>query len=347
MSTDITIVLSLLGRDEYTKRWVSYASYINLQHPIIVLDGGVIEGDQEKYFQSSGLNYTYYWTGHDVSPKQYLEKMIFGLSLVESEHCVLVDNDDFLLPSFFEIAVQFLNDNKAYSCCGGGMLSYYEQTKDVRVHARPLLSYESDTPLVRVESFFCSMQAIYYDVMRTNILLGAFRSALNHQIFDLFNLEYYVSFWVLINGKSKKLNKPSLIRQHDSDGSNARKLRPDGSSILEIADCNANRLFCISCASELNAILGNEKRISSAVPCRWLDMIHYEAYIKSILKVQDNSIVNLLLFIIRMIGPSARPVKYKFIARLFKLKTFRLIGLKHCYVSPDIKSWQNFLDQIH
>ena len=345
---DVTIILPLLERIEYTERWVQYAEHVGLKNPVIVLDGSKEIDFHKSLFDESNLNSHYYWTGHDCSVDKYIKKMCFGLSLVSTKYCVLVDNDDFIIPDFYEKAEIFLNDNIDHVCCGGELFGLYLNKKKFTIHARPLVSIEDNDGLRRLDSFFSTMQLVYYDVVRVEHLRNAFEAVQSGHIYNLFLVEYYLAFYLLLNGRAKKIKYPFLVRQHDSSGSGARSERTTREmSALEICSSsqfsNHYKKFITSCIEEGNKLYA-QKRISHEMAVNWLDAIHFEIYISSILKNEENIFIRMLLKVIKVYGPTDRMARYRYFVRLIRIKFFQIFGVYNYSDNKYLRLINDFLD---
>ena len=122
----ITIVLLLKGRFNFTVRWLLHANEIQLPFDIIIADGEINSPVANFFLKNKifrNLNIEYY----SYSDNTYLDfyKKIFDvLTKVRTPYVMIVDNDDFLVPSGIEETIKFLEKNSDYVCAGGSIAHF-------------------------------------------------------------------------------------------------------------------------------------------------------------------------------------------------------------------------------
>ena len=99
MNDNLTIVLLLKDRVNYTLRWLDFANnYLN-NIKIIIADGGKDKNIEEKLLNKSSysnLNYEYVRFPYDKTYKNYFKKIYLSLNKINTEYSILLDNDDFI-----------------------------------------------------------------------------------------------------------------------------------------------------------------------------------------------------------------------------------------------------------
>ena len=238
----LTVVLTLWDKPRFTRRWMAYANYIHFPFKILIADGGQdveIErhlSDKKNY---PSLNYDYLRYPKDKSYYDYYLKVDDALSKVETPYVVMADNDDFFIEDGLKRAVDFLQNNPAYSSCRGKMGQFgvvldkkygedsgvYGKIEDHHVNDKSV-SDKEDTASGRVNNVsFLHVNPCFYDVQRKDTLKKIFLNLVKMNLKDLFLMECFHWFFNAINGKVKRENYLYLMRQYPGIESSAGKHR--------------------------------------------------------------------------------------------------------------------------
>ena len=128
MTPRLTIVLPLKGRHLFTLRFLWHANRAKLPYRFLIADGQVHQVLAElleksvEYFPNLDIQYVRYPDDQDFS--RYFAKMADALSRVTTPYAMQVDNDDFLAFGGIERAIEFLDSNPDYVCCGGRVAGF-------------------------------------------------------------------------------------------------------------------------------------------------------------------------------------------------------------------------------
>lgn len=125
-SDKLTIVLTLWGRPLHTLRWLRHYDSIGFPYPILIADGGD-DADIHRLLLKPELfpNLRYqYLRYRDVVQQDFWEKGVDVLSRVQTPYVVMVDNDDFMIPSGIAAAVRFLDSHPDHVFAGGGISNF-------------------------------------------------------------------------------------------------------------------------------------------------------------------------------------------------------------------------------
>ena len=124
----LTIILPLKGRYLFTLRFLWHANRARLPYRIVIADGQVrpalakiLENSREHF---SNLDITYLRYPDDIDYHSYFLKMADALRCVKTPYAMLADNDDFIACEGTERSLNFLDVNKDYICCGGGLAGF-------------------------------------------------------------------------------------------------------------------------------------------------------------------------------------------------------------------------------
>ena len=211
---NITIIIASYNKPlELKKKILLYKD----SYPLLILDrsnfsiANFCKENLNKYSK-----YLYY------PNKTYLERMIIAKKFIKTKYITIQNDDDYYLPNYIEKSINFLDNNRNYSCVGGYIFSFR--------------NFLNNIYLERIQFKMNNVTNLKYQdrvkkVLRTdyaNIYHGVMRSSVFKDHADLLkkNLRYYKDhlFWVFheemtiliaLNGKVKILNQIFCIRNAD------------------------------------------------------------------------------------------------------------------------------------
>ena len=244
---ELTVILTLWDRVDFTYRWMSYANVSKFPFNILIADGGKdkeISGHLSNYNNYPNIKYQYLRYPYDDSYYQYYSKVVDALSQVKTPFVALADNDDFYFVDGLRKSVEFLLANKEYSSCGGKhvgfSLSSHSETIDnvygdqVYLNFQNNNSFESDSASDRIMAIFRTpgkasksstrlRTSLYYNIQRTYSLKQIFSLIKTHDFNDLFLLELFLNCLTVSSGKVRC--DPTylyIMRQRKTSKSSAR-----------------------------------------------------------------------------------------------------------------------------
>ena len=238
MTDQLTILLTLKDRISYTVRWMEYANYIRLPFRVLIADGSSDDSAASLLSDRSrfpNLTYDYIRYPYDERYAIYYSKILDALNRVQTPFVVLADNDDFFIVNCVQECVAFLSSHPGYIGCGGlGGICWLSPLSSVRssvpLYANNVVwkctdgirSIDEKSAKERLRADHLEGSDIcYYDVKRTDELQRQFRIVRDLDLHDLFLVEWLVFFLTSIAGKTKRLHRLYLVRQHDSPGGSA------------------------------------------------------------------------------------------------------------------------------
>lgn len=128
MSGRLTIVMPLRGRNLFTLRYLFHADRMKMRHRFLVADGlvhPVLAGALERpeaLFPNLDIEYVRYPDDQNFS--FFFSKLADALCRVQTPYAMLADNDDFVLPSGLEMAMDFLDATPTHVACSGQVLGF-------------------------------------------------------------------------------------------------------------------------------------------------------------------------------------------------------------------------------
>ncbi|NQU17106.1 MAG: TIGR00180 family glycosyltransferase [Candidatus Saganbacteria bacterium] len=256
MSKDLTIVLPLKDRVEYTFRWMSYVNEISFPFKIIIADGGKDKKVEETLSNKANfpkIDYEYVRYPYDKTYSDYFAKEADALSRVKTPFVAMADNDDFFVVEGLSRSVEFMSAHPEYSSCRGDIAGFivsdglYGEGKGF-CKLYPSRSHINDSAAERVESHFSCYDPTFYDVHRTEQLAGCFKLLSDLDLNDIFLAELLPSFLVVAYGKTKRIPGLYLLRQLAVPGSSADNENKRG----DIFDRMLNELWTL----DFNKVMG-------------------------------------------------------------------------------------------
>jgi glycosyltransferase domain-containing protein len=218
MTPRLTIVLPLKGRYLFTLRFLWHANKAGLPYRFLIADGQVhpalaelLENSAE-LFPNLDLQYVRYPDDRNFSC--FFAKMADALSRVTTPYAMLADNDDFLAFGGIERAVDFLQSNADYICCGGRVAGFSvysglnNPSRGLRGKLNRLYNYYSSadvaSPIVVERLRQGALKHwIYYAVVRTDALATVCREIAELDFSDLLIHEVFHVMRVLTQGKAR------------------------------------------------------------------------------------------------------------------------------------------------
>ena len=187
---DITILLTLYNRANFTKIWLSenYCEQLNF----FVADGSRGNENGKVFDKFNKSNLTYKRFPHDEHIEMYFKKIIKSLELIKTNYVMISDNDDFINKKGINKIVNFLSKNKKYDFAGGDTIfikSYDRKINSENKYFFITQIYQSkelsDTNKEDSVKNYLSKQSSYvwYSIYRRETLLKVFNIMLRLKIF--------------------------------------------------------------------------------------------------------------------------------------------------------------------
>ena len=212
----ITVVIPAHNRPEKLRRVLHYYSQTNIK--IIVSDSSDVLFPYLNEFPN--LKYFHF-------PKeQFLRKINYILSHINTKYVVYCADDDFIVPQAIEQCIIFLELHPDYNSAQGHYLSF-EMKKD-RVYFSPgyQRNFEKDInqnlPSERLPEFRNMYASLLYSVIRASTFVEMYKKCMKGETLKFTNLflaEIYFNFFALMEGKNITL--PIFYSAREKDYSSA------------------------------------------------------------------------------------------------------------------------------
>lgn len=222
---DITFILTLKDRFEFTKRWVNNNIFPDYNY--LIADGSVGEenGDLFKRLKLNNLVYIHF--GVDDNIDKYLNKIYNSIKLVNSKYVMLCDNDDFLNKEGIKHCIKALENNTDYTCSGGSIYSVFESGKNNNLYNLPI-PFLNNTKLHNIENKYDAFinvrrkySYVYYSVYRKEALEDIWSNIISLGVKDLFLVEMLCNDLALCLGKYFDIGRNHYVRLMNNNSSGA------------------------------------------------------------------------------------------------------------------------------
>ena len=212
---NLTIVLTLRGRNFHTLRWIWHANRIRLPFHVVIADGEVHPiianiMDNPSNFPDLSFEYHRY---EDKSFSDYYRKRADATSKVLTPYVMMVDNDDFLVPSGIFKSLNFLDKNPDY-VCHSGKIGFFFITGDNKTLPPNLVGpfyslgtryhfcdYAQESATQRVQSAARKYWPTSYNVYRTDRLRLINDELVSFDFSDIVIFEMFCAFRAVTLGK--------------------------------------------------------------------------------------------------------------------------------------------------
>ena len=122
MLSNLTIVLCVYGRSEFSERFLKYMDKIGYYFPILVADGDDSPQLKNLIQQHKELDIKLVTFKQKEKYKDYYSMIVNALSEVTTEYSMLADNDDFVVKTGLNKLLHFLDNNPDYISAGTSLL---------------------------------------------------------------------------------------------------------------------------------------------------------------------------------------------------------------------------------
>jgi glycosyltransferase domain-containing protein len=230
MRHELTLLICLKDRADFTKRLCAYLIDINAPFEIIFADGSI--GDENRMIIESfkqKFPYRYIRYPADNTFTDYYEKCASVIKEVITPYVMMIDNDDFPIIDGQQEAIRFLENNADYIGCNGRVAGiilapfankpygknilftpYYCKDMDVPV------ALNQDAAIDRIAGYLNNFYSTFYSIFRTSSLVLTYEKMKDLNSSDLGIAELFFSFSQLSHGKIHSIDALTYVRQKGS-----------------------------------------------------------------------------------------------------------------------------------
>ena len=225
---ELTLLLIVKGRYEFSKRWVDYYNKFNLDFPVLIADGSK-NNSQKALFVNK--NFKYHYFGHDKNLVAYRNKIIKSLQKIKTKYVLFAANDDFYIKKGLAKALSFLKRDKTYSAARGRIHKFQLYSKNeiygklvTRGNLYNKNSINNLKPNDRILEYFLKSNGIWHDIVKTKVVLNAWRNSKKYSFTDIMFHDLYTFLFLAYSGKCKRANYLFMLNQIHSDRLGTNKI---------------------------------------------------------------------------------------------------------------------------
>jgi glycosyltransferase domain-containing protein len=236
--SEVTILLTIFNRVNYTNKWLDYAEQSNIPFKIFISDGGNTKNIKKKLnLKKRNLDITYKKFKYYKNYNYMFEKFYLSVKQIKTKYIFIAEDDDYIFCNSILKSAKFLDKNRKFSCAKGvnclgdlirnnGKVLSLTLRNEGKEKKKSLLSNFSDLRLIQY--YKENHLSIYNGLHRKESLLKTFKILNSRNFLNLFISELIFCLSVIYNGKVARLNHIDYIKMdntHLSASNNFQKLK--------------------------------------------------------------------------------------------------------------------------
>lgn len=237
---DITILLTIYNRLEYTIKWLDFAEKQKIPFDIFISDGGNIHDIKKKLnLKKRNLNITYRKFKFFKNYKNIYQKYFFVIKYIKTKFVIVAEDDDFINIDGFIKSSNFLLNNKDYGSVkginllgefilnGSNPISFVLRNENSSNNEQDLRNENSEFRLI--DFFKRKNFSIFNGLHRTKNLRKVFDFLGKRDFYNLYITELIFVLILVYLGKIKRFDYIDYIKMNNtelSSSNNFSKFRP-------------------------------------------------------------------------------------------------------------------------
>lgn len=222
---DLTILLSLKDKSEYTLAWTKNNIFSEFKY--IVADGS-LNNENQKYFKNINCpNLTYIRYEPDLTIKDYLKKLKNAYERVETKYVMACDNDDYIFKKGLLNIINELNSNPEINLIQGNIglvkkiLNKYKKINKVYISNK----FKNDNNKLSIlRKSILDYNPLWYCVSETKIQREIFDLILDSGTDNIYVVEQFQTFLSLLFSEFKFVDDYYYCRLVDQKNSSHTEL---------------------------------------------------------------------------------------------------------------------------
>ena len=224
---NITILLTIFNRVDYTNKWLDFAEKTKVPFKIFISDGGNITNIKKKLdLKKRKLNISYKKFKYYKNYNHLYEKFYESVKKIDTKYVFIADDDDYIFSNSIIKSARFLNQNKHYSCakginCLGELIRNNDKVLGLALRDEGKKKYKSissNIPDLRlIEYYKKNHLSVYNGLHRRDSLLKTFKILNSKNFFNLFVTELIFCLSVIYNGKIVRMNHIDYIKMDNTN----------------------------------------------------------------------------------------------------------------------------------
>jgi glycosyltransferase domain-containing protein len=234
-NSDITILLTIFNRIDYTNKWLDYAELSTFPFKIFISDGGNIKNIKKKLdIKNRKLDITYKKFKYYKNYNYFFEKYYQSVKKIKSKYIFIAEDDDYIFSNSIIKSAKFLDKNKQFSCakginCLGELIRNNDKILALSLRCDSNKKYKSissnSSDIRLIEYYKKKYLTIYNALHRKESLLKTFKILNSRSFFNLLVTELIFCLSVIYNGKVAKINHIDYIKMDNTNFSSSRNFQ--------------------------------------------------------------------------------------------------------------------------
>jgi glycosyltransferase domain-containing protein len=232
MQNQLTIILFILERQDFTLRFLRYFNNFRFPYSLIIGDGSKLEINKEieiEINKNKNIIYKKFKNEYDIklnkyNYNKYFVRQLECIKIVKTKYFKFISDDDFFLESSLIKMINFLNKETKFIAAGGPLIdfqinahTYYGNISNLRYNYFFKKNFDSNSKEKRLELFMSQYHHIFHYLCRTEIFLKIFLNSVNFSKDDDFFKDMYHHLSCILYGKIKRFKTPMLMHQVHND----------------------------------------------------------------------------------------------------------------------------------
>lgn len=224
---NVTILLTIFNRLDYTNKWLDYAEKINVPFKIFISDGGNIKNIEKKLnLKKRKLNITYKKFEYYKNYNYFFEKFYESVKKIKTKYVFLAEDDDYIFPNSIIKSARFLDKNKDFSCakginCLGELIRNNDKVLALSLRNEVKKKYKSISSTIPdlrlIEYYRKNNLSVHNGLHRKNSLLKTFKILNSRNFLNFYVTELFFCLSVIYNGKVARINHIDYIKMDNTN----------------------------------------------------------------------------------------------------------------------------------
>jgi glycosyltransferase domain-containing protein len=224
MKKDITFILTLKDRFEYTENWFKNNHFPSYNY--LIADGSIGNKNELFFSKRNFSNIKYFNFGPDINVSKYLNKIYNSIRSADTKYVMLCDNDDYINEIGINECINVLDKESEFSCAGGTIFSVFEGSD--KKHFNLPIPFLKNRDLHNIDQKFRAFEItrneykyLWYSVYRRDQLEKIWEKIISLKIEDLLLVEMVFNDLALFYGKYFDINRNHYVRLMNTSSSGA------------------------------------------------------------------------------------------------------------------------------
>ncbi len=213
---DLTLLLLLKDREDFSKRWLSYFERSKMNISVFVADGSKKKTslfDDNKFFE-------YKYFGPDKNFNTYRSKVIGALEKINTKYVLFASNDDFYIKNGLVKALKKLKSDKNYSAARG-LIKTFSVNSPNGLYGKLIVkdtlykkgSILSNKPHERILEFTKKSNGIWHDIVKRDDILDAWKISKRSRFDNIIIHDLFTFLFICSRGKCLRAGYIFMLHQ--------------------------------------------------------------------------------------------------------------------------------------